>query len=641
MTIGAIGQRLEEAGTAPRTRALDAARFGAVAAAYYGGAKLGLNLSVAHGVITPVWPPTGIALASLVLLGRRMWIAVAVGAFLANATSGASIPVALFISVGNTLEAVIGYELLRLARFRPALERVRDVLTLVVLACAASTAVAATNGVTTLWIANDLHGSYGSSWLLWWVGDSMGDLLVASLLLVLVSRELRLRLSRMRFAEAGTLLALLVGISCFVFLAGYWRYPHLLFPLYVWAVLRFGQFGAVTSSFTVATIAIAGAVGGDTPIAHASSTNVVLILEGLLAGMTISVLLLGAVLAERRRAEAGLAEAQALAHMGNWSWDVASGRVSWSDELYRLFGLEPQSRHFDFEGYLELLHPDDRRLARGVLERSYTTGEPFSFEHRVVHPDGSVRWLSGRGQASYDAAGNPLRMSGTAQDITERKQVDQLRDTILATVSHELRTPLTSIVGFAVTLKERALDDEMRASAIETLVVQARKLELLLADLLDLDRLRHGFVRPSLVETDVVRLVGQVASAHTSETHPIAFDGRAGTLAVDPPKVERIVDNLIANAVRHTPSGTEIEVRVEEADGGVLIAVDDGGPGIPPDERVAIFEPFRRGAGSENRSGTGIGLALVAQLAELHGGRVWIEQSASGGAGFRVFLPRL
>ncbi|HET8752313.1 MAG TPA: MASE1 domain-containing protein [Gaiellaceae bacterium] len=640
MTIGAVEGRLEAVGADARTRALYAVRLVAVAAVYYGGAKLGLALSVAHGVITPVWPPTGIALASLVLFGRQMWPAVAVGAFLANATGGASIPVALALSFGNTLEAVIGYELLRLVRFRPSLERVRDVLALVILAGAASTAVAATNGVTALWIAGDLSDTYGSSWLLFWVGDAMGNLIVASLLLVVASLALSRRLPRVHVAEGATLLALLVGFSCFVFLAGYWRYPHVLFPLYIWAVLRFGQLGAVSSSFIVAAIAIAGAVGGETPLAHSTGTNVVLILEALLAGVTISVLLLGAVLAEHSRAEGELAEAQALARVGNWSWDVGTGRVSWSDELYRLVGLEPQSQPFDLDGYLGLLHPEDRERARRIIDRAYESGEPFAFDHRVFLPDGNLRWLHGRGRVLRNAAGEAVRMAGTAQDITERKQIDQLRDTILATVSHELRTPLTAIVGFAVTLKERALDDETRAAVVETLVAQARKLELLLTDLLDLERLRHGFVTPSLVETDVGRLVEQVVAAHTDGTHPIAFGGEAAPLVVDPPKIERIVDNLIANAVRHTPGGTAIEVRVEDVPEGVVIAVDDAGAGIPATERDAVFEPFRRGSDSGNRAGAGVGLSLVAQFAELHGGRVWVEQAPGGGAGFRVFLPR-
>jgi PAS domain S-box-containing protein len=621
---------------AARARAVLAARMLVVGGVYYGAAKLGLNLSVAHGLITPVWAPTGIALAALVLYGPRLWPAVLVAAFLANATSGASVPVALAISVGNTLEAVVGRWLLVRFSFRPALDRVQDVFALVVGGAAVSTAVSATNGVTTLWIAHDLTSSYGSSWLLWWVGDSMGDLIVASLLFVLAAVPLR----RARSAEAGALLAVLVGLSCFVFLAGYWRYPHLLFPLFIWATLRFGQLGATSSSFVVASIAITGAVDGDTPLAHASGTNVVLILEGLLAGVAVSVLLLGAVLAERAGAEAALAEAQRLARVGNWQWETATGKLRWSDELYRLYGLDPRRTKLDYDTYLSLIHPDDRALARGVIDEAYRSRSAFSFQHRVLLPDGRTRWLHGRGRVLTDADSRPVGMHGTSQDVTEHKQVDELRDTILATVSHELRTPLTSIVGFALTLKERTLDPAVRASLLDTLVAQSQKLERMLGQLLDLDRLRHGLVRPAFVETDLVQLVRRVVSDNAGSAHPIELHAEPASAKVDPAKVERIVDNLIANAIRHTPPRTTIDVRVEAADGGVVIAVDDAGAGVALHERTVIFEPFRRGEQSASTSGTGIGLALVAQFAALHGGRAWVEDSPRGGAGFRVFLPQ-
>src|SRR5262245_35604224 len=134
----------------------DAVLFAAVGIVYVAGAKLGLALSVAHGVITPVWAPTGIALASMILFGRRVWPAILVAAFIANATSGASIPEAAAISVGNTLEAVVASTLLSRVRFRPALARVPDVIALIVLGAVLSTAVSATIGVTALWIGGDL-----------------------------------------------------------------------------------------------------------------------------------------------------------------------------------------------------------------------------------------------------------------------------------------------------------------------------------------------------------------------------------------------------------------------------------------------------------------------------------------------------
>jgi PAS domain S-box-containing protein len=615
---------------------------------YVGAAKLGIELSVAHGVITPVWAPTGIALAALVLFGRRFWPAVALGALVANATTGASTPEAAFIAVGNTLEAVVGATLLLHFGFRPALDRVRDVFALVLLGVVASTTISATNGVTTLWISGSVSGSdYGSEWLLWWLGDAMGDLVVAPLLLVWAAAPLR-NITRRLTVEALVLLALLVSVSCFVFLAGYWRYPHLLFPLLIWAALRFHQRGAVTSSFVVSAIAIAGAVRGTTPLGDGSTTEIVQVLEGLLAGVTVSLLILGAVLSERRAAEgdlehahAGLAEAQRVARIGSWEWSIPTNRVTWSDELYRLFGLEPQSVPMTYESFLELVHAEDRERVRRAVDRAYADGRPFVVEHRVALPDGGIRWLQGHGRVVADEAGSPVRMVGTSQDVTDRKRIDELRENILATVSHELRTPLTSIVGFALTLKDKGvrLAEDARSEIVLHLAEQAGKLDRLLSDLLDLDRLRRGLVHPRFRPTDIGVLVAQVAKEYPVSTHPISVRVQPAVAEVDAPKVERIVENLIANAVKHTPSGTEICARVERSNGGVLISVDDQGPGVRELYRESIFEIFNRGGAVPPQPGTGIGLSLVTQFAALHGGRVWVEENPGGGASFRVHLP--
>jgi signal transduction histidine kinase len=623
-----------------RVSSTDAVRFVVVVGVYVGAAKVGLELSVAKGVITPVWAPAGIAVASLILFGRRIWPAVTIGAFLANVTSGADISVALMISVGNTLEAVVARELLVRVRFRPSLERVRDVFALILLGAVVSPIIAATNGVTALWVADDLTKTYASSWGLWWIGDAMGILVVASLILVLATVPLRpiLRPPH-RQLEAVALTALLVGLSSLVFIGGYWRYPHLLFPLYIWATLRFAQVGAVTSSFVVATIAIAGAVGGHTPIGTADTTRVVQVLEGLLAGITISVLILGAVLAERKNAEVQLAEAQEVAHIGSWSWEVPSNSIVWSDELYRLYDVEPRTKITQTR-FLARLHPDDHARTRGVVNRALADRQPFAFEHRVLLDDGRVRWMSVRGRVVVDSQGEPTRLVGTAQDITERRKVDELREGILSTVSHELRTPLTAIVGFATTLRGRTLDPVVHASLLDHLLEQAQKLHRLLSDLLDLDRLRHGLVQPTFEQTDVSHLVEQVVEDRRGDDHTITLETQPAHAEIDAAKVERIIDNLLANAIRHTPAGTEVHVRVEPHDAGVLVAVDDRGPGVPVGERQTIFEAFRRGADADTTPGTGVGLSLVAQFTDLHGGRVWVEDAPGGGASFRVFLPR-
>jgi signal transduction histidine kinase len=287
------------------------------------------------------------------------------------------------------------------------------------------------------------------------------------------------------------------------------------------------------------------------------------------------------------------------------------------------------------------VHPEDQEVVQRTVSEAAAEQRPFEFEHRIQLRDGRIRWVQGRGRVIVDDAGTPVRMMGTSQDVTERKRIDELRDSILSAVSHELRTPLTSIIGFAVTLKERGtrLDEQTRREVVDHLAEQANKLGHLLSDLLDIDRLRRGFVQPSLRPADVGKLVEQIAREYSSNGRAIKIETESAIAEVDAPKVERIVDNLLANAIAYSSEDSEISVLVENRQDGVLIAVDDRGPGVAEEEREAIFELFNRGSGQANVSGTGVGLSLVAQFTALHGGRVWVEDNPGGGASFKVFLP--
>ena len=611
--------------------------FIGIAAVYIGAAKLGLALSVAHGVITPVWPPTGIALAALLLLGPRYWPAITLGAFVSNVTSGVSADVALAISIGNTLEALVAVYLLRRVDFRPSLDRTRDIMWLTVLAACVSTAIAATNGVTTLALAGSPAASpYGSAWLLWWLGDAMGVLLVAPVLLIAATRPPQLRPARM--LEALGLLALLAGTSAAIFFGGQWRYPYPIFPLLVVATLRFRQLGATVGCLVVAGIAIAGVVSGASPLA-ADATTTVQILQALLAFAAVSLLVLGATLSEREQATESLAEAQALAHIGSWEWDIATDRVTWSREMYRIFDLDPRAGKLTYAKYLARIHPADRELARSQIARALETRQPFEVQHRIVLDDGTERVVHGRGRVVVDSSGAPFRLVGTTQDVTERHRVEEVRDNILSAVSHELRTPLTSVLGFALTLEQRP-DDAARRQMTSALVSQARRLEHLLSDLLDVDRLRHGLVHVTLEPTDVTSLVERtIAAVETLEGNRISLSADQIVAEVDAAKLERIVENLVTNALKHTPPGTGVSVAVSADSGRLRLRVDDSGRGIPDELKQQIFEPFVRVNGAGGAPGTGIGLALVAQFAALQGGKAWVEDRPGGGASFRVSLP--
>jgi len=232
------------------------------------------------------------------------------------------------------------------------------------------------------------------------------------------------------------------------------------------------------------------------------------------------------------------------------------------------------------------------------------------------------------------------------QAAAERlRTLDEMKDAFLQAVSHDLRTPLTSVLGIALTLRRgrRRLPAGEVDQLLGRLVRNARKLDHLVTNLLDLDRLARGALYLDRRRVDLGDLVGRIVKDAGPELlgeRPVNLETPPVLVAVDPPKVERIVENLLANVARHTRAGTPVWVRVEACAGGGLVAVEDAGPGVPAEVREEIFEPFRQGPTiTAHAPGSGIGLALVTRFAGMHGGRAWVRERPGGGASFRVFLP--
>jgi PAS domain S-box-containing protein len=239
------------------------------------------------------------------------------------------------------------------------------------------------------------------------------------------------------------------------------------------------------------------------------------------------------------------------------------------------------------------------------------------------------------------------------RDSLEREQaasqhlraLDQMKSTFLQAVSHDLRTPLASVLGIAVTLQrhQQQLDAADVVDLLGRLGKSAHKMDRLLNDLLDLDRLAQPTVSPEREQVDLGELVERMVKdvrAELLDDRPLHVELCPLRLEVDPPKVERIVENLLANAARHTPPGTPIWVRIQPYARGALLIVEDAGPGVPPPLRETIFQPFRQGPRPNSHApGLGVGLALVRVFAQLHGGRAWVQERQGGGASFRVHLP--
>ncbi|HMC07677.1 MAG TPA: MASE1 domain-containing protein [Solirubrobacterales bacterium] len=287
----------------PDSRRLYLIKVVALAAVYYGAAKLGLSLAFAAPSVTAIWPPTGIALAALILWGYRVWPGVALGALLANSWTGVPFYTVGGIALGNTLEALAGaYLLCEVGDFRPSLERVVDVISLAILAGAVSTAISATVGVTSLLIGNEIgSGDIGSVWRTWWLGDMGGDLIVAPALLV-AATQWPFRRAPGRPLEAVALALLAGGLSAVVFSSTN-VFPYVLFPLLVWGALRFWQPGAAGATLLVAAIAIPLTEHDLGPFSGHSPDDRLLLAQTFLGVAGLTALVLAAVISERRRAE--------------------------------------------------------------------------------------------------------------------------------------------------------------------------------------------------------------------------------------------------------------------------------------------------------------------------------------------------
>ena len=252
----------------------------------------------------------------------------------------------------------------------------------------------------------------------------------------------------------------------------------------------------------------------------------------------------------------------------------------------------------------------------------------------------TVVQLSEREQELKDG----LRRELAAAD--KLRALSDMKDTFLRAVSHDLRTPLTAMLGVAITLERTRLNlpREQALDLVGMLVEKTRKLERLLKDLLDLNRLEEGVLEPNRSLTDVRELVHRVVTeVDQLAGWPIDIEAEPIQAFIDGPKVERIVENLLLNTTRHTPPGTRVWVKALARGSDLELIVEDAGPGVPAELAGTIFEAFRRGGTSAptmaHHRGVGIGLSLVARFAALHGGHAWVDERWGGGAAFHVLLP--
>jgi PAS domain S-box-containing protein len=426
-------------------------------AGYFAAGKLGFALAFANPNASPVWPPTGIAIASVLLFGRRVWPAIFIGSFLINYSTTQSAWSSLAIAGGNIVESLVsGYLVERWAGGRAALLRGTGIFLFILLSGLLSTAISATVGVTALSLAGFASwNEYGSVWLTWWLGNAVGAIVVAPVLLCW-ARDRSLAAWRARPVEISLVLVALLVVGAAAFVGTDYPVGFLTLPVCVWAAFRFGQREATTATCVLSVMATWATVQGYGSFAAMQSPNTaLLILQMFMAVITLVGLTVGAGVEERARAEdrerrlkedleirvsertaawkaahsellaseSRFARAQEVAHIGSWEWNIAEQREWWSDELFRICGFEPGSVRPGFDTFLEILDPDDHPGVMRRIDDAVRSQEPFEIEYRIVRPNGQLRWLRAHGRVVTSEGGRG-RLLGTVQDVTDRKAAE-------------------------------------------------------------------------------------------------------------------------------------------------------------------------------------------------------------------------
>ena len=354
--------------------------------------------------------------------------------------------------------------------------------------------------------------------------------------------------------------------------------------------------------------------------------------------------------AELEQTNAELADAQQIAGLGSWEWDISANLISWSEELYRIAGIDPHQDEASFAVYLSRVHPDDREIVDGIARKMYEDRSSATFEHRIVRPDGTVRAVHGRGRVVTDRSGRPVRMFGTIQDVTEEKKAredaDRLKDEFLALVSHELRTPLTSVRGYLEVLlddEDGILNENQRESAVIA-YRNASNLQELVGDLLTLSKFESDAIRLQRRPVDLallaLELEQELRPAAAERGIEIVVAAEQGAVVFgDALRLGQSFVNLLSNAIKFSLDGSTVELNCRRDGSNVVVSVTDSGIGIPPDELARIGQRFYRASSAQTVPGTGLGLAIAREIIKRHGGRLEVESELGVGSTFRVYLP--
>lgn len=330
-----------------------------------------------------------------------------------------------------------------------------------------------------------------------------------------------------------------------------------------------------------------------------------------------------------------------------YDWDLTADRVDYFGVLFERSRANNTIIARTRKEYWDLVHPEDRQRVQDALREHFETGKPFSQEYRIGTGKGTYFNVSDRATAIRNQKGHPIRLIGAVSDITARKQAEQMKSDFVSFVTHQLRTPLSG-VKWLLELATDVIDDP---DEVKSLIQDARtsteRLIRLVNDLLDVSRLERGKLQLNYTNINLADLTAEVVN----EMMPLITERRQNLstksapglplVRVDSQMLRQVMLNLISNAMKYTPSGGKIDIRIDRKNDSLVWSIQDTGIGIPRAERGKLFEKFYRAGNvlAVETEGTGLGLYLVRLIVEKFGGRVWCDSEEGVGSTFLFTLP--
>ena len=366
-----------------------------------------------------------------------------------------------------------------------------------------------------------------------------------------------------------------------------------------------------------------------------------------------------------QRREKQLSEAEAIGRMGHWHWLIGEEYISWSEEIFRIFGVDQNHFKPSINSLTSLVHKRDLGRVVQVFQRAIIEEKNYDMEFRVMRPGGDVRFIMCEGRCEKSADGEVIALYGIMQDMTERmlyeEELRQAKDSseqayaaktrFLANMSHELRTPLNAIIGFSEMIESQMLGPIFNGKYVEyatSIKESGHHLLDLISDILDMSKIeagKHVLDLESICIKDIIHRCIDMIQGRAAEQHvtirPFEIDNPALSIIGDRRALTQILLNLLSNAVKFTPESGSVWIECYQNNDYISLKVCDTGIGIPPNKLASVLRPFEQASSeyTRNHEGTGLGLSITKELIELHGGSIHIESTVDIGTTVSVPLP--